>query len=167
MAQITPTQTGLTIRDIYAAKGQLDRLFTSTLPTGLWRLHTTEEIEKLHHSLYPVLRPITLADGRTRSADIKIYSMNGVPYVQCGTGGVSLFDDVVDLGRPGIYFYAQRQVKIPAGLAVSKDKYNTRFRATHYTIHPERDMPVWVYLHLLKRFALEFQHAASTIFRQP
>lgn len=159
------TVSGTTIRQIYAAKGQLDRLYDTCLPTGLWCLHTNEEIQKLRHALYPVLRPFVASSGRTRSADIEVYSNEGIPYVRCGTGGVSLFDEIVDLGKPGVYLYAQREVKIPAGLVVSKNGYRKSWKATHYTIHPEYDMPVWQFLHLSKQFTCEFTHAASTICR--
>jgi hypothetical protein len=71
-----------------------------------------------------------------------------------GTGGLSLFDAPVTFGLPGICFKVPSGTAIPAGLAISKDTYRERYKATHYTIHPVFKMRKIHFYFMLKSFEL-------------
>jgi hypothetical protein len=68
--------------------------------------------------------------------------------------GTSLFD------RPGAfgennwtYFEIPEGTKIPDGLIITKDIFNKRFNATHYSISPNFDMPKHQFIQLLDALA--------------
>jgi hypothetical protein len=70
--------------------------------------------------------------------------------------GTSLFDkpDVFP-GKSWSYFEIPAGTDIPAGLIVTKDEFNTRFGATHYSISPNRRaMTKLHFCQLLDRLAL-------------
>ncbi|WP_374693727.1 hypothetical protein [Microbulbifer sp. TB1203] len=43
--------------------------------------------------------------------------------------------------------------EIPNGLIITKDSYNKRFNATHYSISPNYDMPKFQFIQLLDALA--------------
>lgn len=71
-----------------------------------------------------------------------------------GDACLSLFDAPVTFGQPGICLRVPSGTEIPAGLAISKDAYRERYKATHYTIHPVFKMRKEHFYLALKSFEL-------------
>ena len=60
------------------------------------------------------------------------------------------------------YFKIPARTILPDGLVIVKDSYNKAFGATHYTIAPERDMPLILFKQkLLKLIDLVEKEKAS------
>ncbi len=91
-------------------------------------------------ALYPILKSFLLSDGRVRNEDIKTYKKRDVLWVDCKSGGISLFDKKGIPVKSWDCFMLGRE--IPFGLVITKDSYKKNFKATHYTIRPHWDMPV-------------------------
>jgi len=98
-------------------------------------------------ALYPILKSFLLSDGRVRNEDIKTYKKNDILWVDCKSGGISLFDKKGIPVKSWDYFILGP--KIPFGLVITKDSYKKNFKATHYTIRPNWDMPVTNFCRLL------------------
>lgn len=52
------------------------------------------------------------------------------------------------------YFEIPEDTEIPSGLIITKDSYNKRFDATHYSISPNFDMPKTRFIQLLDQLAI-------------
>jgi hypothetical protein len=113
--------------------------------------------------LYPILKAFLKSNGQERPADIKTYTKNGVLWVDAESGGVSLFDMVGIPMRGWNYYKIEINGKIPIGLVITKDReyrsYKPKYgemQPSHYTIHPNWDMPLKQFLMLLDNFVTQF-----------
>jgi hypothetical protein len=147
-----------TIHELFIEAGQIDRLFTGTTPTDLFRFSETNGPLSDKMLMYPVLKEYMLANGRPRTPDIdriELPAGSGQHYIfpRLKTG-LSLFDGPGDLGKPGSYHVVPMGSTIPPGLAISRDNLSKRVGYTHYSIHVVHVMHEMHYLFLLRRFAV-------------
>ena len=141
------------LKDILIAKGQIDKYFEGSTPVTLWR---ALNIKKNQHPFEFVEEPFVMSNGRPRAADIKIESVDGEKWVKVKERprGLSTFDKPgLPAGKNWDYYKIPKNTKLPHGLAIVKDEYNTRFDATHYTIAPAFDMPLSDFKKLLMQLA--------------
>jgi hypothetical protein len=140
------------LKDVLIAAGEIDKYFESA-PVHLWRAHRTRE----RGALFGLVEADSvLSNGRLRSADITIEFVNGVKWVRCGPAprGLSTFDAPKTFsGTSWDYYKIPKGTVLPLGLAIVKDKYNSRLGATHYTIAPAWDMRLNDFKKLLNRLA--------------
>jgi hypothetical protein len=138
------------LKDVLIACGEGDRLFEEKIPVDLWRAHDTD---RFPHAMDFYEAPVDLAPGKARGADVVIEAVGGEAWIRVRKRprGVSTFD------RPGTFkgkhwkfFLIPRGTRLPDGLVVVKDDYNARYRATHYTLAPDRDMPLKKFKSLLR-----------------
>lgn len=146
-----------TIHELFVEAGMIDRLFTGSTPTDLFRFSETNGPLSDKMVMYPVLEEYTLANGKPRSPDvdrIEIPEKSGQHYIfpKMRTG-LSLFDGPGDLGKPGTYHVVPKGSTIPPGLAISRDNPSKRVGYTHYSIHASYVMHEKHYIFLLRRFA--------------
>jgi hypothetical protein len=149
---------GETLRDLYARMGLADRYYDGATPTELWRSQSPKDFKReafilTHHPGY------TRKDGQQRLPDVKIEERDGKLWVlgcQCvyGAGdyrGISVFDERVTwLGPDWVNCRIPKGTPIPENFAVTKDRYQPRYGATHYTIAPKNDMPLELFIQSLK-----------------
>ncbi len=143
-----------TIEKLLISKGQLDRIYVGNLKLYLWRsLHKSA---KSKNPFYPDFEEREIRAGVLRAPDIEVVKLaSGTEMVKSVLGqGTSLFD------RPGAfgennwtYFEIPEGTEIPSGLIITKDNYNKRFNATHYSISPNYDMPKFQFIQLLDTLA--------------
>ena len=98
-----------------------------------------------------------LSNGQVRPSDITITTKNGIEWVSCRPSprGISTFDKPnVFKGNSWEYYKIPQGTKLPSGLAIVKDKYNSRMGATHYTLAPAHDMPLSQFKSLLDQLAV-------------
>jgi len=50
-------------------------------------------------------------------------------------------------------FELPKGTKIPSGLIITKDDFNTKYNATHYTLSPDYTMPKTKFIRLLDELA--------------
>lgn len=89
----------------------------------------------------PLLHPTfdtVLIGGRPRLPDIPINVQTGK--YDPDTGGTSLFDRSGVLKRADFDFFLPEGTEIPPELKISKDEFNKRLQATHYSIMPATPM---------------------------
>lgn len=148
------------LKDVLIEKGMIENYFDGKVPTNLWRAlkrnSSTQVLGFIEDSFI-------LSNGRPRAADIKIESRGGEKWVcvKDRPRGVSTFD------RPGVpsgkgwdYFKIPKDTILPDGLAIVKDLYNTKFKATHYTIAPAYDMPLSQFKSKLNTLAISMMKEA-------
>lgn len=103
---------------------------------------------------FPILKSFLLSEGRVRDVDIKTFTKNGELWVDCKTGGISLFDALGFPVKSWEYFKLSFDMaKIPKGLVITKDSWHKKFKCFHYTIRPNWDMPVTKFCVLLDELA--------------
>lgn len=143
-----------TIEKLLISKGQLDRIYVGKLKLYLWRALHKESKSK--NPLYPDFEEREIRAGVLRAPDIEVVQTeSGLEMVLSALGkGTSLFD------RPGAfgdanwtYFEIPKGTEIPDGLIITKDSYNKRFKATHYSVSPNYNMPKFQFIQLLDRLA--------------
>ncbi len=141
------------LKDILISVGDLDRYYENS-PVNLWRAKRIKD----NGSLFGLVeKDKILSNGQVRPADIKIISKNGVEWVSCKPSprGISTFDKPnIFKGNSWEYYKIPQGTKLPSGLAIVKDKYNSRMNATHYTLAPVCDMPLAQFKSLLDRLAI-------------
>lgn len=86
--------------------------------------------------------------------DIVTYRMQGKNelYVLARSGGISLFDGIsskVRLGGKDSWWIITKDAKLDEGLIIAKDVFKDSEGNTHYSIEPDRDMPVSEYIEKL------------------
>lgn len=136
--------------DFLIKKRELGELFDSKYDLNI-NLYRGNNPNNKSPVLYPILKAFLLSNGRVRKEDIKTYQKAGELWVDSTSGGISLFDK---LGIPvKSWEYNLIGKKIPYGLVITKDEFNQRFQATHYTIRPQWDMPVVKFCFLLDKLA--------------
>ncbi len=143
-----------TIERLLISKGQLDRIYVGSLKLFLWRsLHKSSNSK---NPLYPDFEEREIRSGVLRAPDVEVAkSKNGVEFVKSVLGqGTSLFDRTGAFGDANwTYFEIPERTEIPVGLIITKDSYNKRFNATHYSISPNYDMPKTHFTQLLDQLA--------------
>lgn len=135
--------------DFFISKRELGKLFDSKFPLdiNLWR--GQKPSEKGQNILYPLLKSFLLSNGQVREPDIDTYKKNGEVWIKANGGGVSLFDVLGVPNKKWSYYRLPAGTVIPVGLVILKDNYNSRHKATHYTICPHWDMPLKNFLILI------------------
>jgi hypothetical protein len=89
--------------------------------------------------------------------DVKIYTRNGDDYVDATSGGISTFNKP-NLKFGNRWWKLPKGTRIPAGLRISRDAgINPNTGQIHYTIRPEHDMSLSIFVMLLQQLAA---HAA-------
>ena len=83
---------------------------------------------------------MTRPRGAPRKPDITIE--NDWVRVRNRPRGISVFDKPNTFKGQWEYFKLPAGTELPDGLVIVKDNYNAAFGASHYTIAPERDMPL-------------------------
>lgn len=139
----------------FIKKRELGELFDSSysLDVNLWRGQKKQQ--QGSPVLYPILKSFKLSNGNTRKADIDTYSVDTELWVKCTSGGVSLFDLLGVPVKRWDYYRIPKGVKIPDGLVITKDTFNTNYNSTHYSIRPHWDMPVSKFCMLLDELTKE------------
>jgi hypothetical protein len=141
------------LKDLLVGKNQIDKIFEKSAPVNLWR---ALNVNTSKHPFDFVEQPFILSNGRPRQADITIEVFRGQEWVRIKERprGLSTFD------RPGIasgknwqYYKIPKGTRLPYGLAIVRDEYNTYFDANHYTIAPAFDMPLVRFKLLLNQLA--------------
>ncbi|WP_445354876.1 hypothetical protein ACJJI5_18395 [Microbulbifer sp. EKSA008] len=141
--------------EFFIKKRELGELFDSefNLDVNLWR--GQRRADRGSPVLYPILKSFRLSNGKIRNPDIDTYWSNGEWWVDCTSGGVSLFDVLgVPVSRWD-YYRLSPNILIPHGLVITKDSYNRSYEATHYSIRPHWDMPVAKFCLLLDELTKE------------
>ncbi|WP_284321788.1 hypothetical protein [Dyella acidisoli] len=130
----------------------IEELFFEALPTDLYR-HGTMTSPQLHK---PRTTPPRQAD---QVHDVKIYTKNGIDYVDATSGGISTFN-MPNLRFGNRWWKLPKGTKIPSGLRVSRDAgINHATGQIHYTIRPLHDMPLSTFITLLQQLSA---HAVPT-----
>jgi hypothetical protein len=149
-----------TIESLLISKGELDRIYTGSVSLFLWRaLHKSVTVA---NPLYPDFDPREVR-GVLRAPDVEVRVIDGVEQVISRLGaGTSLFD------RPGVfgegnwtYFEIPAGTEIPLGLIITKDTFNKKYDATHYSISPNHSMPKSQFILLLDRLAANARSRAG------
>ena len=141
------------LKDILISVGLIDQYFEKS-PVNLWRAKRVSDRGTLFGL---VEQDKILSNGQPRPADIKIFSKGGVDWVSCRPvpRGISTFDKPNTFkGSSWEYYKIPKGTILPSGLAIVKDKFNARVGATHYTIAPAYDMPLFQFKNLLNQLAI-------------
>ena len=134
-------------------KRALGELFDSKFPLNLHLWRGQKPAEKGNPVLYPTLKAFLLSNGKRREPDIDTYEKNGTTWVKATSGGVSLFDALGVPNSKWKYYRLPAGTDIPHGLVITKDSFNPRHNATHYSLRPNWDMPLKKFLMLLDQVA--------------
>lgn len=152
-----------TIENLLISKGELERIYTGTLKLYLWRsLHKDSDSA---NPLYPDFEPREIR-GILRAPDVIVEpDIRGVPQVISNLGqGTSLFDRSGTFGAKNwLYYEIPEGTEIPKGLIITKDSYNKKYKATHYTISPNYTMPKAQFIKLLDELAHNAQSQLSKV----
>jgi hypothetical protein len=140
--------------EYFINKRAIGELFDSkfNLNVNLWRGKNPHNNDSI---FYPILKAFKMSNGNLRPEDIKTYKRNGELWVKAKTGGISLFDRNGIPSKYWEYYKLLVGTSIPFGLVITKDDYKQNFKATHYTIRPNWDMPVTTFCMLLDKLALK------------
>ncbi|HEY9043157.1 MAG TPA: hypothetical protein VIN66_13330 [Rheinheimera sp.] len=143
-----------TIEKLLISRGELERIYVGQLHLYLWRaLHNSA---KANNPLYPDFEEREVRAGVLRAPDVEVTkdkSGNELVVSQLGKG-TSLFDKPGAFGAGNwTYFEIPEGTQIPSGLIITKDSYNRRFNATHYSISPNYTMPKSQFIALLDQLA--------------
>jgi len=146
-----------TIHELFVEAGQIDRLFTGTTPTDLFRFSETNGPLSDKMLMYPLLADTPMPSGRVRSADVQREEIPPgssnfyiLPNMKMA---LSLFDGPANFPKVGNHFVVPQGVQIPPGLVISRDRLNKHLGYTHYSVHGAMIMHELHYLFLLRRFA--------------
>jgi hypothetical protein len=146
----------ITLEQIYLSRGDLEKIYKTSVGVTLWRAVRKEENGADTNPLDPDLKERELPNGRIRLPDVATYKdAAGVTCVRAEEQrGTSLTD------KPGLFGHdSWDYVVIPAGtvipneLIITKDHYIPRRKCWHYSISPNYDMPVTVFLRALDALA--------------
>ncbi len=140
------------LEDVLLETGSIDSFFGRKIPVDLWRARKVK-------SNAPLFELVETEEERSRGAPRKpdITIKNDWVYVRNRPRGISTFD------RPNIFKGQWEYYKLPAGtvlpkgLVVVRDSYNPLFEATHHTIAPECDMPLFRFKMLLNLLAQQVE----------
>jgi len=138
------------LKDVLISLGQLDRYFEGRTPVHLWRAH---DPKKKPHPMDIVEEAFVRSDGKGRPPDITIEAVQGVAWVRVKTWprGLSTWDKKgIPRGKNWTYYLISQGTPLPQGLALVLDYHNPDHDANHYTIAPDRDMPLETFRGLLR-----------------
>ena len=141
------------LKDILISKNQIEKYFEGTTPVNLWR---ALNVKRNTHPFDFIEQASVLSNGRPRSADVKIEIVRGVSWIRVKgrPRGLSTFDKPgLPAGKHWEYYKIPEGTRLPLGLAIVRDEYNTKFNATHYTLAPAYDMPLEHFKMLLNQLA--------------
>lgn len=144
------------LKDILVSAGDVDRYY-ETSPVNLWR---AKRIKDQGPIFGLIEEDKILSNGQIRPSDITITVENGIRWVSCRLSprGISTFDKPnVFKGSSWGYYKIPKGTKLPSGLAIIKDKFNSRMGATHYTLAPAFNMPLTKFKFLLDQLAISVQ----------
>lgn len=159
-----------TLEDMLISQGALDRIYKGSAELYLWRA-LRKESSGSGNPLYPEfdVKVIKRRDGsvQRRLPDMETEDKDGETYVFPVIGkGTSLFDKEGAFGNTfWVYFRIPKGTFIPEGLIITKDEFNSKYNATHYTISPNYRMTKSDFLRLLddlRRNALEREKALKS-----
>ncbi|WDE04480.1 hypothetical protein SG34_024605 [Thalassomonas viridans] len=136
------------LKDILLEAGSIDRFFDGHVPVDLYRAKKVKSDKPLFDL---VETEVVRKRGAPRKADITI--KNARVYVRHRPRGISTFDRPNTFRGHWEYYKLPAGTVLPKGLVIVKDSYNPVFEATHYTIAPERDMPLFHFKMLLNELA--------------
>jgi len=146
-----------TVITLFVERGDFRQFFNDKTPVDLHRFRS--ERTKGRPVMEPELSGFQTKRG-FRKPDIVVFTgKDGTPWVEAGTGGISVFDRPVDMGSTAEYYVLPTGTILPAGSVVSKDTWNDRFGAFHYMIHPTFDMPLKQFLGLLQLLEVQLMKA--------
>jgi hypothetical protein len=141
------------LRDVLIEAGEIDRYFEGVAPVTLWRAKRRDQ----ENVFALITQPLTTSGGANRPAEIQVApGADGTPwvYVQSAPRGISTFDKgSVFKGRHWEHYRIEKGTELPMGLAIVRDRFSLRFGAIHYTIAPDRDMPLDQFKSLLRVLA--------------
>jgi hypothetical protein len=140
------------LKDVLISQGAIERYFEGCVPVNLWRGLNI----KRNDELFSLVEEEFLQKGRPRPADIDIKPIGGTKWVlvRKAPRGISTFDCCgIPKGNDWRYYRIPAGTLLPPGLVVVRDNFNETFQATHYTIAPDRDMPLELFKLLLRKFA--------------
>lgn len=140
------------LKDVLISAGDIDKYYENS-PVNLWRAKRVNDSGSLFGL---VEEDKVLSNGKVRPADITIMQKGGEPWVSCRPSprGISTFDKPnVFKGNSWEYYKIPQGTKLPSGLAIVKDRFNSRMGATHYTLAPAYDMPLVQFKRLLNQLA--------------
>lgn len=152
-----------TIEKLLVSKGELERIYFGELKLYLWRsLHKNV---KTANPLYPDFEPREIRAGVLRAPDVEIKLMAGIEHVVSTLGqGTSLFDKPGCFGEGNWkYFEIPEGTEIPKGLIITKDTFNPKYKATHYSISPNYTMPKLQFIKLLDKLAENAQKQCGMV----
>jgi len=136
------------LRDILLEVGEIDRYFEGRVPVNLWRAKKIRDVGALFEIVeQEVVRP----RGAPRKPDITIE--NGWVRVRNRPRGLSTFDQPNIFKGSWAYYKIPKGTILPTGLAIVRDQYNHTYGATHYTIAPAHDMPLFQFKKKLEELA--------------
>jgi hypothetical protein len=150
------------LKDIYAGAGLRGKFFEGATPTTLWRAQSRQDFKKQvflmePHPGYVKKDKATGEVIKERLPDVMIVERDGKKIVKgcrCTSGnyrGISVFDVMVTwLGPSWVNYEIPEGTVIPENLALTKDHYIPRHKATHYTLAPKDDMTLELFLASLK-----------------
>ncbi len=143
-----------TIEKLLISKGELGRIYVGQLRLYLWRsLHKSSKVK---NPFYPDFEEREIRAGVLRAPDVEVVEDNsGNQIVISRLGeGTSLFDRAGAFGDSNwAYFEIPEGTEIPDGLIITKDSFNKRFNATHYSISPNYTMSKIKFVALLDKLA--------------
>ena len=143
-----------TIEQLLISRNELERIYKGTLTLHLWRaLHNKSS--RTTNPLYPDFETRVIQHVRFRLPDVEVMTHRGVEYVIARLGrGTSLFDKPGAIGSSQwFYFEIPQGTEIPNGIITTKDEYNEKYQATHYSTLPNHTMPKPVFCKILDDLA--------------
>jgi hypothetical protein len=155
--------TDQTTKSFFVKISQVDRIFNSNRDLGLFLWRATRTDSNIANPLFPDFHPREIRPGQFREPDVTIKSVSGVDHIfpvvhKSGPNsiwkaqGTSLFNEENTFpGKKWEYFEIPKGTKIPNGILIIKDDYNSRFKATHYSIVPDYVMSVKSFKRLLEQ----------------
>lgn len=141
-----------TIESLLISRGELDRIYIGSIRLWLWRaLHKQVTVA---NALYPDFSPRQIR-GVLRAPDVETKLIDGTEHVVARLGqGTSLFDRQGVFGAgTWTYFEIPAGTEIPVGLIITRDRFNDKYKATHYSISPNFTMPKTQFVALLDALA--------------
>lgn len=154
-------EAGETVESFFISISDFDRIYNGDkeLVLFLWRAFRTDQTAM--NPLYPDFERREIRDGKFRNPDVTIQKINNIKHIiphayrkrpedLWKVKGTSLFDrNNTFEGKEWAYLEIPARIKIPNGLLIIKDDYNERFKATHYSIVPNRVMSLSTFKNLL------------------
>lgn len=158
-------ETG-TVRSFFVKIDSVNRIFSSDkdLVLQLWRASRTDQPKQ--NPLEPDFEPRDIGRGLFRDPDVTIKKINDIEYVipkiyqkfdadMWKVQGTSLFDRANTFrGKNWEYIEIPAGTDIPEGILIIKDDFNEQFKATHYSIVPDRMMTLEKFRRLLKQLLM-------------